>query len=145
MKIDPNMIIGKTLGQTSHQKHVSGGAKFEDILQRIEDASGKDISRISPHGITDMISPPQADKIKSLSISEQALDILDKYNKLLTNPDITLKSLAPIVDDMKIMGKQLNEVSLSLPSDDSLKEIVNDIVSAIDSEVIRFNRGDLIG
>ncbi|MEA3223739.1 MAG: hypothetical protein U9P49_11330 [Thermodesulfobacteriota bacterium] len=145
MKIDPNMIIGKTTGQVSHQRHISSGVKFEDILQREKITSTENISRATSPGVTDMAGPLQADKIKGLSFSEQALDLLDKYNKLLADPDVTLRMIAPIVDEMNTMGERLEKASSLLSTDKSLKGIMNDIASTIRSEGIRFNRGDLIG
>ncbi len=145
MKIDPNMIIGKTTGQVSHQGHASFGVKFEDILQREEITSAENISRTILPGVTEMTSPLQGDKIKGLSFSEQALGLLDKYNKLLADPDITLRMVAPIVDEMDTIGEKLEEVSSLLSTDEPLKGIMDDIASTIRSEVIRFNRGDLIG
>ena len=91
---------------------------------------------------TSFISPQ---KLNALSLSEEALDLLDKYAQAVSNPAMNLKSIAPMVDDLDAMREKLIQAGTFIADDDPLKGIMNEVSSALYGEVLRFKRGELIG
>lgn len=143
MKIDPNMVIGSVMGKVSGSRQTAGdGSAFEDILNGISNTSVKEARNVQASCPVDGIN---LRKINALSLSEQALDMLDAYSKGLANPDLSLKALAPMVEDLNQMRSSVLDAGSFLSDDDPLKGIMNDVASTINGEVMRFRRGDLAG
>jgi len=142
MKIDPNMIIGAVVPKTAGTTPGSIPGGFEDILKDVQKTDTKEVSPLQAMPQVDNINPL---KIDVLTMSEQAIDMLDTYSKALVDPVNTLKSIAPMVNDLDVMRSKLNEAGSFLSDDDPLKDIVGDVATTISGEILRFNRGDLIG
>lgn len=143
MKIDPNMIIGAVTGKVPGVKQTTGSANiFEGVLQDVQNIQGKEIAGVQPLHHIDQLNPQ---KIKALSLSEQAVDMLDAYSKSLADPKISLKDLAPMVNEISEMRSSLLDAGSFLSDDDQLKGVMNEVASAMNGEVLRFRRGDLIG
>jgi hypothetical protein len=142
MKIDPNMIIGTVTGKAPVSKPTGQPGMFEDILKDVQKTDTNDV--LSVHAMVQMnhLSPQ---KVGALTMSEQALDLLDTYSKALVDPDISLKSLVPVVEELDAMRSKLLDASSFLSDDDSLKGIMADTASTLFGEVMRFRRGDLSG
>ena len=88
-----------------------------------------------------MISPM---RLKGLGMGEQAIELLNGYAQALADPSVTLKSLQPMVDELAGLKDGLDKASGKLSDDDPLKGILKDVGTTIDSEVLRFSRGDLL-
>ncbi|HQG32256.1 MAG TPA: hypothetical protein PLA83_10025 [Deltaproteobacteria bacterium] len=143
MKIDPNMVIGSVTGKISGSRQIAGdGSTFEDILSEIGNTSVKEARSVQASYPVDQLNPQ---KINALSLSEQALDMLDSYSKGLADPNVSLKSLAPMVEDLSRMRSSVLDAGSFLSDDDPLKAIMNDVASTLNGEVMRFRRGDLTG
>lgn len=143
MKIDPNMIIGSVAGKTSGTRQITGDrGAFEDILNEVGKTGAKGTQNVQASYPVDQLNPQ---KINALNLSEQALDMLDAYSKGLADPKLSLKALAPMVDDLGQMHQTVLNAGSFLSDDDPLKGIMNDVASTLNSEVMRFRRGDLIG
>jgi hypothetical protein len=143
MKIDPNMVIGSVTGKVSGIKQAAGdGGAFEDILNEVGKTAVKEAQNVQASYPVDQLNPQ---KINALSMSEQALDMLDAYSKGLADPKLSLKALAPMVDDLSQMRSSVLNAGSFLSDDDPLKGIMNDVASTLNSEVMRFRRGDLAG
>ncbi len=140
MKIDPYMTIGKVLDNNVATKRPGNANAFEDMLKSLESGTANKVSPGNMVGIHQGLNPQ---KIKHISIAEQALDLLQQYADMLSDPDITLREISPVIDDMNKMKASLKQVKDSLSSDDALKGIAQDILTTIDSEVIKYTRGDL--
>ena len=76
--------------------------------------------------------------------TENFLDILEKYEKKLLDPQATLRDIHPLIERMKTEQEALTPALSSLPPGDGLKDILNDALVASSLEVIKFNRGDYI-
>jgi len=141
MKIDPNLTIGGIAGKVPGTKPAGKGGSFEEMLKGIENVPVKAPENI--HQITQatQISPQ---KINALSMSEQAIDLMDTYYRALTDPDLSLKSISSMVDDLDGMKTRLTDAGNFISEDDPLKEIMNDVAVALNGEVLKFRRGDLI-
>jgi hypothetical protein len=143
MKIDPNMIIGSVTGKISGSRNTAGNeGAFENILNEVGNSAGKETQNVQASYPVDQLNPQ---KINALSLSEQALDLLDTYSKGLADPKISLKTLEPMVEDLSQMRSSVLNAGSFLSDDDPLKGIMNDVASSLNSEVMRFRRGDLTG
>lgn len=142
MKIDPNLIIGTVTGKTPAAKETGLAGVFEDILKDVQKTDAKEMLSVQAMPQMNQLNPY---KVGALTMSEQAIDMLDSYAEALLGPQHTLKSIAPMVDNLDGMKSKLLEASSLLSDDDPLKEIMNDTASTLSGEVMRFRRGDLTG
>ena len=77
--------------------------------------------------------------------TDKLLGMLDSYSSQLVDPDISLKSIAPIVEEINHnAGNLLKETKNLTDSDISLKEIANQTVIAAQTEYFKFQRGDYL-
>lgn len=141
MKIDPNMIIGAVVPEAVKPAAGTRGA-FEDVLKGLEaDAS---VRPVKVHAQFQQFSiNPQ--KLTAVSTSEEALDLLERYSRAVSDPQVTLKGLAPMVDELESMKARLDGAASFISDNDPLKGIMGEVSSALYGEVLRFRRGDLIG
>ena len=142
MKIDPNLIIGTVSGNTPAARQTGLSGVFEDILSEVQRTDVKEMSSLQAMPQVNQLNPS---KVNALTMSEQALDMLDTYSKALVDPGLNLKSLAPMVENLDGMKTELLEASSFLSDDDPLKDIMKDTASTLFGEVMRFRRGDLSG
>lgn len=142
MKIDPNLIIGTVSGNTPVSGQTGQAGVFEDILSEVQKTDIQETSSVQAIPQIDQLNPC---KVNALTKNEEALDMLDDYAKALVDPQATLKSLAPMVDDLDAMKTELLEAGSFLSDDDPLKGIMSDTASTLYGEVLRFRRGDLTG
>jgi len=63
----------------------------------------------------------------------------------MVDPASNLKAIAPMVDELDAMRQKVVEAGSSIANDDPLKGILNEVSSALYGEVLRFQRGELIG
>jgi len=142
MKIDPNMLIGAVVPNKTQAGPGTAPGGFEDILKGIQDAGAKEVSPLAAMPQINSINPL---KVEVLTMSEQAIDMLDTYSKALVDPANTLRSIAPMVDELDAMRSKLNDAASFLADDDPLKGIVDEVSQTMSGEILRFRRGDLIG
>mgnify|MGYP001111081476 CR=1 FL=1 len=143
MKIDPNVLIGTITGKAAGAKQTAvTGNVFEDILKGVQNTGAPGIQNVHAPFAVESLNPQ---KIKALSLSEQAVDMLDSYAKSLSDPAQTLKQIAPVVDELEAMRSSILEARSFLADSDRLKGVMDDVASAINTEVLKFRRGDLIG
>lgn len=141
MKIDPNMIIGAAVPETVKQASGTGGA-FEDVLKGLEAGASAGPGRVHAQFQQVAISPQ---KLTALGASEEALELLERYSRAVSDPQVTLKGLSPMVDELESMKTRLDGAASFISDDDPLKGIMSEVSSALYGEVLRFRRGDLIG
>lgn len=143
MKIDPKMAIGSLTGNQVRQKNGTAGG-FDDLLKGLEtDTAVKGASQagaaVMPFG------PVNPQKLNALTASEDALELLTKYSQAVADPNVSLKSLEPMVNDLEAMREKVNQAGSFIADNDPLKGIMNDVGSALYGEVLKFRRGELIG
>ena len=73
------------------------------------------------------------------------LDVLEEYSQALSNPDMTLKGIEPIVTRIGQKLKGLHVQSRdNVVQNDELARIVNEIAVTANVEAFKFQRGDYI-
>jgi hypothetical protein len=144
MKIDPNLIIGAVTGKVTGGKSApAGGASlFEDILKGVQTNNVSGAQGVSPLYQVDAVSPQ---KMRCLSVSEQAMGTLEAYSKSLADPKMSLRDLAPRVEELSQLRESVLDAGSFLSDSDPLKGIMNEVASTLNTEVLRFKRGDLTG
>jgi hypothetical protein len=144
MKIDPNLIIGAVAGKTPGGKSVSPGVAgaFEDILKGVQTNATAGAQGVNPLYRVDAVSPQ---KMQCLSVSEVAMGSLEAYSKSLLDPTKSVRDLASMVEELGKLREDVLNAGSFLSDSDPLKGIMNEVASALNAEVVRFKRGDLIG
>lgn len=119
-----NTILEQSLGNVSSTKAI------EEQGSRIEGISK------SQFDLLPKVETPTIDQV------ENYLNVLNEYQEKLGNPDVSLKELSPLLDQMNKEKGQLSSALDSLPNEDGLKEILNETLIISSLETIKFNRGD---
>jgi hypothetical protein len=128
----------------AEKKQVPGG--FEAVLQQTMQKTGQ--SRDSAGASIRSMAGPQA-PLAANSVPENAaetmadklLDTLEAYQKMLGDPDVTLKRIQPAVEQMQTQAAGTRELIAGLQEAHPLKTILQDTVDSIDREITRFNAG----
>ena len=141
MKIDPNMIIGAVVPEAAKPAAGTRGA-FEDVLKGLEADTPARTGKVHAHFQQASMSPQ---KLTAVGASEDALDLLERYSRAVNDPQVSLKGLAPMVDELETMKARLEGAASFISDNDPLRGIMNELSSALYGEVLRFRRGDLIG
>ncbi len=84
------------------------------------------------------------EKIPMVDRVEKYLDLLDEYRQKLANPQVTLKDIYLLINEMEVGKQSLIPVLNSLPDGDGLKDILNQTLMTSSLEIIKFNRGDYL-
>ena len=129
---------------------ISMDADFQTILkQTVGCATGeKQPSRVanplSVQSVRPIVSSdaeallPLADRIDRL------VDRLENYRVKLADPQATLKSIQPLLNDMAASSEKLAPKLAHLDEGDPLKDILNRSLVMVSLEITRFNRGDYV-
>ena len=150
MKVDanPEILVGECAVK-GNKRSETDGSEFSAILEEsLEDMAGTgDISSKDGQVQVGGISRSQLDifgKVETSAVDqvENYLNILSDYQEKLGNPDVTLKELSPLVEQMTQEEERLTSILDGLPENDSLKEIANETLVLSSLESIKFNRGD---
>lgn len=77
--------------------------------------------------------------------TDQLLSMLDTYSSKLEDPQVSLKSIAPVLEEIKNSAGNLELEARSLAEQDApLKEIATQTVVAAQTEYLKFQRGDYL-
>ena len=148
MKVDATPeIAGTDYTVRKNNGPEPGGTEFSDILKaNLDSASGigETSSQSYPvQGISrsqfDLCGGLEANPLDQL---ENYLNMLAEYQEKLGNPDVSLKELAPLVEEVTQENERLSATLDTISEDDSLKEILNETMVLGSLETIKFNRGD---
>lgn len=142
--------ISGTVGVPGSRRQTSKGEEkgFDKILnQTMGEAQGADSSRQSTAPCVNAVAPPQLAEVgpvdgTTVRQADKILDLMDNYAKALGDPQRTLKSVEPILEQIQDEVKRLP----TDPSQDNtgLGNIINDIAVMASVEAIKFHRGDYV-
>ncbi len=129
----------------------NGIKSFENALTRAVDNPQKTTSGSSlAGGLNEIISPtPGHNIIISGDIvsgkTDQLLNMLDSYSSKLYDPDISLKSIAPVLEEIKKnAGNLLDDTQHMADADEELKKIATQTAAMAHTEYAKFQRGDYL-
>jgi len=129
---------------------VSTDTDFQTILKQTVDcatvekqpsrvANPLDVQSVRPIVSSDAEAGlPLADRIDRL------VDRLENYRLKLADPQASLKSIQPLLNDMAASSEKLTPKLEHLDEADPLKDILNRSLVTVKLEITRFNRGDYL-
>ncbi len=148
--MDINKIAGHS-PSVRPQEHgrTSKNKAFSQMLDKAIDSVGPDgcSKNDAPFPMSGVIpsTPCLSGELEDRQIVQRAsslLDLMDKYAQALSNPKMTLKSIEPIVLQIRQALKGLEVQSSG--QDDKLTELVNQISVTARVEAFKFERGDYV-
>jgi hypothetical protein len=72
------------------------------------------------------------------------LDMLDQYMNALGDPNVTLKEIAPLVEDLDRSASRLDKIAGQLGQDSPIKQLTNETAVLAAVEALKFKRGDFV-
>jgi len=90
------------------------------------------------------LEDPAGLRLQGVQSAEKTLGILEQYQKAIANPDLSLKSIYPLIESLSRELGGLHALSEKLPPSDPLQPILagTGIVSAV--EIEKFHRGEYV-
>jgi len=158
------MVNINHINELTQSKAVPAGTAKTEKTGGFENVLTQALGQVNQAGQTDETEPPGMEMTtasalgeipstglylqdQSAIVSEKTdalLGLLDAYSNKLENPGVSLKSIAPILEQINQKADGLLKESLSLGSGDALKEIATQAVIAAQTEYQRFQRGDYV-
>jgi len=147
MKIDPSDRVAPLSHQAADKlKPNKSSSGFDSILQDTIEKSGQPKGCLEP-SIQSMMGalPPagiQSDsRHTQYAMAQGLLDKLDCYQKMLADPEATLRMIQPAVEQMDRQAARTEAVFDNIPEGHPLKGILRETISTIHQEIERFNSG----
>lgn len=151
MKIYGNdEIIKNSYADKTVQKEQSQNADFKNILKASVERTTQQQAKIQRSALIDPVSAIRFDPLspedKSTTVErvDNLLNLLDNYRNELADPQVTLRSIEPVMNTIVKEKEQMSSVLDSLTNEDGLKDIVNRTLITASLEVIKYYRGDYI-
>jgi len=134
----------------NRREAISTNADFQTILKQTvgSTAGEKPPTRVAnPFGVPSVrpIVKPDAEAVLPLADRiDRLVDRLENYRLKLADPQASLKSIQPLLDDMAASSEKLAPKLENLEEGDPLKDILNRSLVMVSLEITRFNRGDYL-
>jgi hypothetical protein len=80
----------------------------------------------------------------AISILDALLSALEKYERALADPGVSLKKIDPLVKNMQEQADQMESALNANEVDESLQSLANLVLSQSRAESSKFQRGDYI-
>jgi len=77
-------------------------------------------------------------------VLDTVLSRLDNYREALAQPDLPLKKLANLVQNLEEDSQRLQSLAQSLPASSPLKQVMEETAALAYTESFKFNRGDYV-
>jgi hypothetical protein len=127
----------------------NGTDAFKDALNKAFDTTeALDMEQISAGGLGEITSKNMNIMSPSKLVSGQTdnlLKMLDLYSSKLEDPGVSLKSIAPVLEQIKDnAGSLLNDVQNLTDKDAGLKKIATQTMVTAQTEYMKFKRGDYL-
>jgi hypothetical protein len=158
MDIKKIMDVGSSVSPvTRREREKPGGLDFKELLRQASpgpESLGQTTSSLSPHGDVEPLSAmafvmPNAGEIsrtrlQSIEATENTLSLLEEYQKAMSDPNLSLKKVDPLVQSLSKELDGLNVLSERLSPSDPLQKILTEVGVVSRVEIERFRRGDYI-
>ncbi len=149
-KLALSRIAGKK-GQPGQGERID----FQTILPKAqtqrEPRESSQLSRVSAlknEPLPGSISPAGAEissmQSRGSQAAQNALDLLEGYQKTMADPGKTLKEISPLLESLSRQAGDLDQIAAGLTPSDPLWKILNELQILSSLEVEKFNRGDYI-
>lgn len=148
MKIDPSEKQQRISSLPRVRTADRGGAE-NDFAKVLGDTVDK--TSDTQKAKTDVVPPPLApsmvrgiEPVPEVSASTTAhglLNALERYQNLLTDPQASLKSIAPAVDDMRTLSKKASPILDDMPEGHPIKSVTREALLEVSKEIERFRAG----
>ena len=153
MKIDSNNELCKSVfPHKSNKNEQLSNTNFGTVLKETIEKENPAISQSGVQHASQMnplsavqfnpLSPDET--ITTLNRVQNFLELLDTYRQRLADPQVTLRGIEALIQDIEKEKEQLSVVLDSLPKADRLKDILKQTLVTASLEIIKFNRGDYI-
>jgi len=151
MKIDNNDPIMKGLHpQGTAKSRPAGEQEFGRILKETventqkPDAGLSQTAFVNPLASVWRTAPGSADPELAIDRIENMIDLLDQYRHKLADPQMNLKQIDPIINEIARENDSLASLAGSLPAADELKNLLERTMVTASLEVTKFYRGDYL-
>jgi hypothetical protein len=151
MKIDNNDPIMKSLyPQETAKSQPTGEKVFGRILKETventqkPDAGPRQTAFINPLANVWRTAQGSPDPEFAIDRIENMINLLDQYRHKLADPQMNLKQIDPIINEIARENDNLASLADSLPAADELKYILDRTMVTASLEVTKFYRGDYL-
>jgi hypothetical protein len=151
MKIDNNDPIMKGLHpQGTAKSRPAGEQEFGKILKETventqkPDAGPRQTAFVNPLASVWRTARGSADPEFAIDRIENMIDLLDQYRHKLADPQMNLKQIDPIINEIALENDSLASLADSLPAADELKGLLERTMVTASLEVTKFYRGDYL-
>ena len=150
MKINTQEPSGIAQAQKTHQQNKLSAGRFDEFLEKAMIPQGRQTPSANALPPLQSLSnlglaiPSCVDRTQTVKSIDSFLNIMDAYERKMTDPQASLKDAYPLVQEMEKKTAELIPTLESLPDGDKLKDILNQALVASTVEVIKFNRGDYV-
>jgi hypothetical protein len=143
-ELDPSFAASNT--KVSKSKKTDA---FENALSKALDKTEGPEMEHTPTNALREIASVDLNIINSSDIvsgkTDKLLELLDSYSSKLEDPNVSLKSIAPVLEDIKDnAGSLLKETQNLTDSDAKLKKIATQTIVTAQTEYLKFQRGDYL-
>ncbi len=142
MKIDPTDKLNRGIGSSPMKSNEAPqGPAFADVLKKTAGGNASEqVARVS--GVRPVMRPMVTDPGKEIYRStEQMLNTLERYQNMLADPHVDLRSIAPTVQQIK---KQIDAMSPLMNQDivgGQIKQVAQEALQIVSKEIARYDGG----
>jgi hypothetical protein len=145
MKIED--LLPLTITPSRPEAKPTGGADFAQHLKEALTADPK--ATAAPEALESLgqltgIDPVAAINHTPTEVLDMVLSRLDTYREALAQPDLPLKQMSNLVQNLEEDSQRLQTLAQSLPADSPLKQVVEEAAALAYTESFKFNRGDYV-
>jgi hypothetical protein len=151
MKINgSDEIIKNSFAENTIRRKQDQNEDFKNVLKATVNRTAQHPQKTKSSPLTNPVSAiqftPLSPENKRITVErvDNLLNLLDNYRDKLADPQVTLRSIEPVINMIAKEKEQLSSVLEFLPNEDGLKDIVNRTLITASLEVMKYNRGDYI-
>ncbi len=145
MKIED--LLSLTITPARPESKPTGEANFAQHLQEAVAAASKETGAgQAPAGLELLgaIDPVAATNRAPAEVLDTVLSRLDSYREALARPDLPLKKLTTLVQNLEEDSQRLQVLAQTLPGTSPLKQVLEEAAALAYTESFKFNRGDYV-
>lgn len=122
---------------------------FENVFNKaLDKTQAKDMISTSVNALSE-ISSNGLKRVDSSDIvsgkTDKLLDMLDAYSIQLQDPEVSLRHIEPVLEEIKIKAGTLFKETQNLSAaDENLKKIATQTIVTAQTEYLKFQRGDYL-